>query len=133
VGRLIAPALAERPLAGAGLVLVEWTADPSAPGPPRHIAPLHVHHRDDEAWYVLAGALRFRLGDDEVEAGPGGAVLAPRGIPHTYWNPGAVAARYVLVLTPNLHRLIEALHAEHDDMDAVFRAHASESLGWLQP
>jgi hypothetical protein len=26
---------------------------PVAAGPPRLIAPLHVHHRDDEAWYVL--------------------------------------------------------------------------------
>jgi mannose-6-phosphate isomerase-like protein (cupin superfamily) len=129
VERLIAPVLAERALAppGAGLVLVEWTV---APGP-GHVAPLHVHHSDDEAWYVLEGALRFRLGEEEVEAGPGGAALAPHGVPHTYWNPGTVTARYVLVLTPALHRLIEALHEEHDDMDAVFRAHDSESLGWL--
>jgi mannose-6-phosphate isomerase-like protein (cupin superfamily) len=126
---VLAPLLAERPLAprGAGLVLVEWTAPPSA----QHIAPLHVHHRDDEAWYVLEGALGFRLGDDVVEARAGGAVVAPRGTPHTYWNAAATDSRYVLVLTPRLQRLIDALHAPHEDMDAVFRAHASESLGWL--
>ena len=27
-------------------------------GLPRFIAPLHVHPRDDEAWYVLEGNLR---------------------------------------------------------------------------
>jgi mannose-6-phosphate isomerase-like protein (cupin superfamily) len=68
---VLAPVLAERPLAppGAGLVLVEWRAPPSA----QHIAPLHVHHGDDEAWYVLDGALGFRLGGDVVEARAGGA------------------------------------------------------------
>jgi mannose-6-phosphate isomerase-like protein (cupin superfamily) len=123
--------LADGPLAGAGLVLVEWTAPPAPPGPPQYIAPLHVHHEDDEAWYVLEGALGFRLGDEVIEAHPGAAVLAPRGTPHTYWNAAASETRYVLVLTPRLRRLIDALHAEHGDMDAVFRAHASESLGWL--
>ena len=126
---MLAAVLAERPLAppGAGVVLVAWTAPPS----PRHIAPLHVHHRDDEAWFVLAGALGFRLGDDVVEARAGAAVVAPRGTPQTYWNAAPTEARYLLVLTPRLHRLIEALHAPHDDMGAVFRAHESESLGWL--
>jgi mannose-6-phosphate isomerase-like protein (cupin superfamily) len=133
VERLITPVLAAGTLAapGAELVLVEWTAPPGPPGAPRHIAPLHVHHADDEAWYVLEGALRFRLGDDELEASAGGAVLAPRGTPHTYWNPGTVPARYLLVLTPRLRRLIDALHSDPADMDAVFRAHDSESLGWL--
>jgi mannose-6-phosphate isomerase-like protein (cupin superfamily) len=127
---VLAPVLADEPLVGPGLVLVEWSAAPGPPGAPQYIAPLHVHHRDDEAWYVLTGALRFRLGDEDVEASAGGAMIAPRGTPHTYWNPGRVPARYVLVLTPNLHRLIEALHSGSADMDAVWRAYDSESFGW---
>ena len=45
------------------------------------------------------GALRFRLGDETVEAPAGGAVLAPRGTAHTYWNPRPEPARYLLVMT----------------------------------
>ena len=82
------------PLAGEGIgdsaasiVVVEWTDPGGGSDPPRYIAPLHVHHDDDEAWYVLDGALRVRLGDDDVEVTAGGAVLVPRGTPHTYWNP----------------------------------------------
>jgi len=56
-------------------VIVQWKA---AVGD-HWIAPLHVHHRDDEAWYVLSGTLEFRLGDDQIEAPPGAAVLARRG------------------------------------------------------
>jgi mannose-6-phosphate isomerase-like protein (cupin superfamily) len=96
------------------------------------VTPLHIHHDDDEAWYVLEGRLRFRLGNDEVDAPAGSAVYAPRGTPHTYWNPGPVPARYILVMTENTHRLIEELHsgaARHlETMQAVFRRHNCEIL-----
>jgi mannose-6-phosphate isomerase-like protein (cupin superfamily) len=44
-------------------VLAEWAAPGALEGPPRFIAPFHVHHTDDEAWYVLEGTLAFQLGD----------------------------------------------------------------------
>ena len=56
-------------------MIVEWSD--SGRGEWEWIAPLHVHHADDEAWYVLEGTLRLRLGDAEIEAGPGSAV-SPR-------------------------------------------------------
>jgi mannose-6-phosphate isomerase-like protein (cupin superfamily) len=120
--------------AGADFVLAEWRDPGGGFDPPRYIAPLHVHHRDDEAWYVLDGALRFRLGDRTVEAEAGGAVIAPRGTPHTYWNPRPGPARYLLVMTATIRALIDAIHAlEARDpaaLEAVFRAHESELLGW---
>jgi len=46
--------------------------------------PLHVHHREDEAWYVLDGHMTFYV-DDEVFAAPAGSfVYAPMGLPHTF-------------------------------------------------
>jgi mannose-6-phosphate isomerase-like protein (cupin superfamily) len=45
---------------------------------------------EDEAWYVLEGTLRFRIGDREIEAHAGTAVFGPRGVPHTYANRGPV-------------------------------------------
>ena len=111
------------PLAGqqigqndSSFVIAEW-ADAGAPaGPPRFIAPFHVHYADDEAWYILEGTLAFRLGDQEVQAPAGTAVFAPRGVPHTYWNPQPTAARYLLIMTPAIRRLIDELHSstEHD-------------------
>ena len=75
------------------------------------IAPLHVHHSDDEAWYVLEGVLRFRTGDEVFEAGPNGAVLAPKRTPHAYGNARrGEPARYVLVMTPKIRALVQALH-----------------------
>jgi uncharacterized cupin superfamily protein len=105
-------------------VLVEWTAEAG----PHWIAPLHVHHVDDEAWYVLEGELGFRFGDEDVIAGAGSAVMARRGTPHTYWNNGETEARYLLVMTPRIARLIEAIHAPGADTPALFAAHESEIL-----
>ena len=78
--------------------------------------------------------MRFRLGDETVEAPAGGAVLAPRGTVHTYWNPRPEPARYLLVMTARIRALIDAIHAletrEPDALAAVFRDHDSELLGW---
>jgi mannose-6-phosphate isomerase-like protein (cupin superfamily) len=111
-------------LVGSEFVLVEWTAEVG----PHWIAPLHVHHGDDEAWYVLEGELGFRLGDEELVVGAGSAVLAPRGTPHTFWNAGDVEARYLLVMTPRIGHLIEAIHAPGADIPSLFAAYDSELL-----
>jgi quercetin dioxygenase-like cupin family protein len=102
-------------------VIVEWTAEVGD----HWIAPLHIHDQDDEAWYVLEGTLGFRLGDDEVEAPQGSAVLARRGTPHTYRNAGASEARYLLVMTPRIAHLIDEIHRPGADIAAVFAAHES--------
>jgi len=103
-------------------VIVEWTADVGT----HHIAPLHIHRSDDEAWYVLEGSLGFRLGDEEVVAQAGSAVLATRGTPHTYWNAGPTEARYLLVMTPNIARLVAAIHEPGVDFPELFAQHGSE-------
>ena len=119
----------EAPLVADDFVIAEWTA---VGGDPQWQAPLHVHHDDDEAWYVLSGRLAFRLGDDEVDAGPGEAVCARRGVPHTFRNPGAEPARYLLVMTRRVDALIKSIHASEDRsperMRALFAEHASELL-----
>ena len=74
------------------------------------------------------GRAGFRLGDEVVIATAGSAVVAPRGTPHTYWNAGDVEARYLLVMSPRIARLIEAIHAPGADIPALFIEHDSELL-----
>ena len=109
-------------------VIVEWTD--LGESEYEWIAPLHVHHADDEAWYVLEGMLRFRIGDEIRELGPRGAVLAPKGTPHAYGNARrGQPARYLLVMTPKIRALVQALHEPGaGDYAAIFRAHDSELL-----
>ena len=110
--------------------MAEWRAAGGPLGQRRLIAPPHVHRRDDEAWYVLEGALVVQMDDKEVEVPAGCGVIVPRGTPHTYWNPGPSPTRYVLVMTANIFQLIQDIHAMKERtpaaLEAVFRKHDSE-------
>lgn len=108
-------------------VVADWT-DPGT-HPRRPIAGLHLHRSDDEAWIVLDGALGFRVGEDERTVAAGESLLVTRGTPHSYWNAAPAPARYLLVMTPRIHRLIEALHSHaREDFAAIFSEHDSELL-----
>jgi len=67
--------------------------------PPGDMPPLHLHRTEDEAFYLLEGAMRLHVGDRTVEARPGDAVLAPRGIPHVYFA-GPEVARWLVMSSP---------------------------------
>ena len=118
--------------AGNSFVIAEWRDPGGPPGPPRLIAPLHVHHKDDEAWYVLEGTVCVRSGDQIIEAHAGAAVLVPKGTPHTYWNPGPGELRYLLVMTSGIYELVQAIHALPERtpaaLKAVFQRYDSELL-----
>jgi mannose-6-phosphate isomerase-like protein (cupin superfamily) len=115
------PPLAGEQLEGSDFTIAEWSDDGES-SEARPVAPLHVHHGDDEAWYVLEGTLGFARGDERLEAPAGSAVLVPRGTPHTYWNAGPGRARYLLVMTPRIAALIAALHepGAFDDPAGLF-------------
>lgn len=132
---IVAPALAGKVLGSVrdAFVIAEWKDAGGPPGPPRWIAPLHLHRNDDEAWYVLEGTLVVRVGDDDVEVRAGSGVLVPRKTPHTYWNPGPGPARYLLVMTSRIYQLIQEIHTLTDrsaaSLQAVFEKYDSELLG----
>jgi mannose-6-phosphate isomerase-like protein (cupin superfamily) len=45
---------------------------------------LHVHHREDEAFYILEGEYSVFIGDEVVAGVPDTWVYGPRGVPHGY-------------------------------------------------
>src|SRR5580765_2853077 len=63
--------------------------------------PLHVHHREDEAFWLLEGEVSMRCGDRTFRAGPGAFVFLPRDVPHTFVVEGDVPARMLTLLTPD--------------------------------
>lgn len=61
--------------------------------------PTHVHEREEETFHVLEGRVRFEVGPDVHEVGPGTTVYGPRGVPHAWWVVEG-PARIMLVLSP---------------------------------
>jgi len=68
--------------------------------PPGYAPPRHVHHAEDEAWYVLAGEVTFWCGDATLQAGPGGFVFLPRGVEHCF-KVGSEGARLLTFALPS--------------------------------
>jgi quercetin dioxygenase-like cupin family protein len=62
--------------------------------------PPHIHHREDEAFFVLEGEITFRLGDRKVVARPGSFIQGPRGVPHAFKNESNLPARMLILVTP---------------------------------
>jgi mannose-6-phosphate isomerase-like protein (cupin superfamily) len=69
-------------------------------GGPEAAPPLHVHEREDEAFYVLEGEIELHVGDVVTRLGPGGFAFAPRRVPHAWAVTSDVPARHYTVATP---------------------------------
>jgi quercetin dioxygenase-like cupin family protein len=70
------------------------------PREPGAFAPPHTHSREDEFSYVLEGRVGVKLGDEEFLVTNGSYIMKPRGIPHSFWNPGPEPARLLEIIAP---------------------------------
>jgi quercetin dioxygenase-like cupin family protein len=61
--------------------------------------PLHIHHREDETFYVLDGTMTVYVGGDAVQLQAGQSAHAPKGIPHCY-RIESETARWLVVCSP---------------------------------
>jgi quercetin dioxygenase-like cupin family protein len=62
-------------------------------------APRHVHHREDECFYVLDGTISVEIGDERSEAGRGSFVFLPRDVPHA-WDVESATATVMIITVP---------------------------------
>jgi quercetin dioxygenase-like cupin family protein len=62
-------------------------------------SPKHLHHHEDEAWYVIDGELTFFLDETQYPAGPGSFVFGPRRIEHRF-EVTSPEARFLILVTP---------------------------------
>ena len=61
--------------------------------------PVHIHTREDEALYVLEGAIRAHVGDETVEVEAGSYAARPKNVPHGLTVRGE-EARLLVTLEP---------------------------------
>jgi mannose-6-phosphate isomerase-like protein (cupin superfamily) len=66
---------------------------------PNYESQLHVHHREDEGFWVLDGRVTFEVGATKIDAGVGDYALGPRGLPHRF-KVGDQGCRMLFILTP---------------------------------
>ena len=93
-------------------------------GPPRHI-----HHREDETFYVVEGEVTVSVGDRTINAKPGTLVFLPRGIPHTFTIESEQARMLVLVTPSGL----EGWFKEYSQIQEMLAAAAGFRLEFLLP
>jgi mannose-6-phosphate isomerase-like protein (cupin superfamily) len=112
------------------LYVIEHT-DEAKGGPPRH-----VHHAQDEWFYVLEGTYRIDVGDERFDLSPGDSVLAPRGVPHVWAHVSEGEGRLIIAFQPAgqmesfLGALAEMGSAPPPEaMASLFASHGMTMLG----
>jgi quercetin dioxygenase-like cupin family protein len=106
--------------------------------------PLHVHHEEDETFYVLEGEVEVHVaGRDPVTVVPGRACCAPRGIPHAYKVVSSGSSRWLVALTgTSFARLVRDASVpaqtatlpvdpqfDPEEIDAISTRHGIDLLG----
>ncbi len=92
---------------GARLVV---KVDPAAMGfmladqvvPPGYFVPPHIHHGDDEVFFMLEGELTLLDGSGERRLSPGGTAHLPAGSLHGFRNDTGAPIRFLVALRPGL-------------------------------
>jgi quercetin dioxygenase-like cupin family protein len=113
-----------------GLFVMEHTS-PKKGGPPRHL-----HHNEDEWFYVIEGDYIAEIGSDRFRLKAGDSVLAPRKVPHAWAFVGDTPGRLLIAFAPA--NKMEAFFRDNakrgkdgdyvDDAE-VYRAYGLELLG----
>lgn len=123
---------------GGQMSIIEITEPPGAE------APLHVHHREDESFWIIEGSATFEVGDQIIEAWAGDYLFGPRNIPHRY-TVGSKGCRMLYIMTPGgFENLVLEMsepaasrtlpppsdeEPDYEQITAIANAHGAELLG----
>jgi mannose-6-phosphate isomerase-like protein (cupin superfamily) len=100
-------------------------------GPPRHL-----HHNEDEWFYVLEGDYIAEIGTERFQLKPGDSILGPRGVPHVWASVGEGPGKLLIAFAPA--NKMEAFFRDNEKRRkagdylndaAVFQAYGLELLG----
>jgi len=100
--------------------------------------PLHRHFDQDEWWHIIEGEFRFEVDGEEIHAGAGDTVFAPRGSRHTFQNIGSTPGRTITTVIPaGIDVFFEELEAaaprgtvpQPARLVPIFEKHRQELLG----
>jgi len=112
--------------------------DPRGSGPP-----LHVHHNEDETFYVLEGQVTMFVGGERIDLEAGDYLFGARGVPHAYLVRSERARMLVTISHSGTEQLFvslgvtvtgseppaEAVMPPMPEMVRLFGAYGAEILG----
>lgn len=97
--------------------------------------PLHVHHDQDEVYFVREGSYTFEVGGVRHDLSTGDTIFLPRGIPHAFAQQSKTG-RLLFMFTPagSMEAYFEALSAfqgppEPETEAGLFASHGMTLLG----
>jgi mannose-6-phosphate isomerase-like protein (cupin superfamily) len=114
-----------------GSLFVSEIVDRFKGGPARHL-----HHEQEEWFYVVEGEYVIEVGDERYRLGPGDSVFAPRGVPHVWAHVGEGTGRMIAAVQPagRLEAFFDELAKikrtpSREEQRTLFRAHGMEMVG----
>jgi mannose-6-phosphate isomerase-like protein (cupin superfamily) len=113
-----------------GLCITE-TIDVDKGGPARHL-----HHEQEEWFYVVEGVYVIEVGEERYELGPGDSLLAPRKVAHVWAHVGEGTGRLIGALQPagQIEAFFDELakvgsSPEREELSRAFSSHGMELVG----
>ena len=116
---------------GGGLFVIEHASRKKG-GPPRHL-----HHNENEWFYVLEGEYIVEIGSERFQLKPGDSILGPREVPHAWAFVGESPGKLLIAFAPagkmesffrdNVKRFKDGEYNLNDP--EVYRAYGLELLG----
>ena len=112
--------------------------DPRGSGPP-----LHLHHNEDETFYVLEGEVTFLVGDERIDLAAGDFLFGPREVAHAYVVRSERARMLVTASPAGIEQFFvsqgvpvtgpepptDAVMPPMDEAERLFAAYGAEILG----
>jgi mannose-6-phosphate isomerase-like protein (cupin superfamily) len=96
----------------------------------------HLHHEQDEWFYIVEGEHVIEVGEERYEGGPGDSVLAPRKVAHVWAHVGEGTGRLIAALQPagEIEAFFEDLaklgtSPEREELSRAFSSHGLELIG----
>ncbi|HTL09033.1 MAG TPA: cupin domain-containing protein [Chitinophagaceae bacterium] len=77
-----------------GFALFEQTSVSQGRG-----TPLHVHHQQDEVFYVIEGNYYFQVGDEKFQLSAGDSIFLPMKLPHA-WTQVSEKGKMTVLFQP---------------------------------
>jgi quercetin dioxygenase-like cupin family protein len=96
VGQLTIRYLIDGSLTGSAGIF-ELTVPPGS-----NVPPPHSHTNNEEIIYILEGVLRYSVGAETRDMGPGEAMYTPKGTVHGFANPFEEQTRALVINSPDI-------------------------------